>query len=366
MLLSLAVFINQLHWLVPSAIMFGSAPCFLMLWWPARCLPKRLYRRADDFLFSSYIRLMLFFFENCSGIEVILYGDVDDLLSSSEVENAVYISNHQSTMDWIIGCSVALRRGALGRCRFIVKDGLKYFPLYGFYLSQHETLFIKRSGKFQAEKARTHLRHLVKEQCPMWMVVFPEGTRFNPDLKDVIRKSQDFSTQQGGTELQQVLCPRTKATHVCFKELSNYTRCVYDLTIAYNNTRDPHTGLRTAAPGMPDFLSGHTKKVHVHINKIPMKDVPTDEQAVAQWLDTRFLFKDQLMKQFYSEEDQDRASFSEEGRIVPLPLRSTVPSFLLWGGALAACIVFRDLRDIYWKTGVVSFVVGLVWVSTKS
>ena len=74
MLLSLAVFIQQLHWLAPAAVMFGTAPCFLMLWWPARILtavlPRRFYRRADDILFSSYIRLMLFFFENCSGIEV--------------------------------------------------------------------------------------------------------------------------------------------------------------------------------------------------------------------------------------------------------------------------------------------------------
>ena len=31
----------------------------------------------------------------------------------------------------------------------------------------------------------------------MWMVVFPEGTRFNPELKEVIKKSQEYSRQQG-------------------------------------------------------------------------------------------------------------------------------------------------------------------------
>jgi 1-acyl-sn-glycerol-3-phosphate acyltransferase len=31
----------------------------------------------------------------------------------------------------------------------------------------------------------------------MWMVVFPEGTRFNPKLHDVIEKSQNFCRKQG-------------------------------------------------------------------------------------------------------------------------------------------------------------------------
>lgn len=31
----------------------------------------------------------------------------------------------------------------------------------------------------------------------LWMVVFPEGTRFNPELKEVIKKSQEYSRQQG-------------------------------------------------------------------------------------------------------------------------------------------------------------------------
>ncbi|XP_076462797.1 1-acyl-sn-glycerol-3-phosphate acyltransferase epsilon-like [Babylonia areolata] len=370
MLLSVAVFLQQLHWLAPAAVMFGTAPCFLMVWWPTRLLtavlPKRVYRRADDFMFSTYIRMMLFFFENCTGIEVVLYGDVDALLSTDKVENAVYISNHQSTVDWILGCSVALRRGALSRCRYVVKDGLKYFPLYGFYLSQHETLFIKRAGKFQAEKAERQLRNMVKYNFPMWMVVFPEGTRYNPELKEVIHKSHLYSRQHGSPELQHVLCPRTKATQVCLRELSSHASCVYDVTIAYNNTRCPRTGHRTTSPSMPDFLSGYSQRVHIHISRVPMGDVPTDDREMEHWLNARFQFKEKLLENFYSCEDQAQAAFPGEGRVVPLSLRSTFPSLLLWGGAFAVCMAFRETRSVYWKTGLVSLVVGLGWVSVKS
>ncbi|KAK7100023.1 1-acyl-sn-glycerol-3-phosphate acyltransferase epsilon-like [Littorina saxatilis] len=370
MLLSVAVFLHQLHWLAPAALMFGTAPCFLMLWWPARActavLPRRFYRRVDDVFFSSYLRLLLFFFENCTGFEMHLYGNVEALLSTDELENAVYISNHQSTVDWILGCSLALRRGALGRCRYVVKDGLKHFPFYGFYLSQHGTIFIKRGGKFQASKAENQLRNMVQDNCPMWMVVFPEGTRFNPDIKEAIKKSRGYCGQQGIPDMQHVLCPRTKATQVCLHELADYASCVYDVTFAYNNTYNPETGQRTASPGMPDFLSGHTTKVHVYIDKIPMKDVPTEETEVTKWINDRFLRKEQLLSHFYSNEDQDKASFPGEGKLVPLTLRSTVPSFLFWGGAFAACMVFKDLRSIYWKTGAASLVVGFAWASTKS
>ena len=30
-----------------------------------------------------------------------------------------------------------------------------------------------------------------------WMVVFPEGTRFNPENTDVINKSKEFAKEQG-------------------------------------------------------------------------------------------------------------------------------------------------------------------------
>ncbi|KAK7504076.1 hypothetical protein BaRGS_00004808 [Batillaria attramentaria] len=370
MLLSVAIFIQHLHWLAPAAVMFGAAPCFLMVWWPARVctalLPKRFYRRADDFLFSTYLRLMLFFFENCTGIEVMFYGEVDALLSSEPVENAIYISNHQSTMDWILGCSLALRRGALSRCRYVVKDGLKYFPLYGFYLNQHGTLFIQRAGKFKAEKAKKQLRAMVADKMPMWMVVFPEGTRFNPELKDVISSSREFSRKQGTSELSNVLYPRAKATQVCAEELKDYVSCMYDITIAYNNTRDVETGRRTASPGMPDFLSGHTSKVHIHISKIPVQEIPEEEEQFKLWLHHRFQLKEKLLTNFYSCEDQSKASFPGESHHLPLALRSTFPSFLLWGGSFAVCMAFKEARSIYWKTGLVSFVVGLAWVSART
>ena len=39
-------------------------------------------------------------------------------------------------MDWIVSDFLAIRQGSLGRLRYILKNGLKYLPLYGFYFAQ--------------------------------------------------------------------------------------------------------------------------------------------------------------------------------------------------------------------------------------
>jgi len=39
-------------------------------------------------------------------------------------------------VDWIVSDFLAIRQGSLGRLRYILKNGLKYLPLYGFYFAQ--------------------------------------------------------------------------------------------------------------------------------------------------------------------------------------------------------------------------------------
>ena len=50
-------------------------------------------------------------------------------------------------MDWIVSDFLAIRQGSLGRVRYILKNGLKYLPLYGFYFAQ-VTIFIYNVALF--------------------------------------------------------------------------------------------------------------------------------------------------------------------------------------------------------------------------
>lgn len=39
-------------------------------------------------------------------------------------------------VDWIVADMLAIRQNALGHVRYVLKDGLKWLPLYGCYFSQ--------------------------------------------------------------------------------------------------------------------------------------------------------------------------------------------------------------------------------------
>jgi 1-acyl-sn-glycerol-3-phosphate acyltransferase len=39
-------------------------------------------------------------------------------------------------VDWMVANMLAIKQGSLGHIRYILKDGLKYLPLYGYYFRQ--------------------------------------------------------------------------------------------------------------------------------------------------------------------------------------------------------------------------------------
>ncbi|XP_010281229.1 PREDICTED: 1-acyl-sn-glycerol-3-phosphate acyltransferase epsilon-like, partial [Phaethon lepturus] len=122
---------------------------------------------------------------------VILYGDLP-----KNKENVIYLSNHQCTVDWIIADMLAIRQNALGHVRYVLKDGLKWLPLYGWYFSQHGGVYVKRSAKFNEKEMREKLRAQMKAETPMYLVIFPEGTRYNPEIPKVIADSQSFAEKE--------------------------------------------------------------------------------------------------------------------------------------------------------------------------
>lgn len=51
-----------------------------------------------------------------------------------------------STVDWIVADILAIRQNALGHVRYVLKDGLKWLPLYGCYFSQVRGLSSQLGG----------------------------------------------------------------------------------------------------------------------------------------------------------------------------------------------------------------------------
>lgn len=74
MLLSLVVHTYSLRYWFPAAVMIGTAPAYLLSWGTWRLLstllPARLYHKVDDHIYTVYQSMVLFFFENYTGVEV--------------------------------------------------------------------------------------------------------------------------------------------------------------------------------------------------------------------------------------------------------------------------------------------------------
>lgn len=74
MLLSFVVHTYSLRYWLPATIMLGTAPAYLLSWGVWRLLstvlPARVYHKLDDRLYCVYQSMVLFFFENYTGVEV--------------------------------------------------------------------------------------------------------------------------------------------------------------------------------------------------------------------------------------------------------------------------------------------------------
>ncbi|KAM6459863.1 LOW QUALITY PROTEIN: 1-acyl-sn-glycerol-3-phosphate acyltransferase epsilon-like [Liasis olivaceus] len=361
MLLSLVLHTYSMRYVLPAAVMLGTAPTYILAWGAWRLLsavlPARFYHEVDDRLYTIYQSMVLFFFENYTGVQIILYGDLP-----KSKENVVYISNHQTTVDWIIADMLAIRQNALGHIRYVLKDGLKWLPLYGWYFSQHGGVYVKRSARFNEKKMRNKLQSQMTAKTPMYLVIFPEGTRYNPELLKVIADSQSYADKEGLSVLH-VLIPRVKATHVAVDSMKTYIGAIYDVTVAYEGTVG-HKGQRKVAPSMTDFLCKECPN-HIRIDRIELKDIPEEQMFLRRWLHERFEVKDKLLIEFYDAKDSKRRNkFPGKSVHSKLSPQKTLPSVLFLSGLTVSMLLTEFGRKLYMKTWIC--LLGCLWVSIKA
>ncbi|XP_037669142.1 1-acyl-sn-glycerol-3-phosphate acyltransferase epsilon isoform X2 [Choloepus didactylus] len=311
MLLSLVLHTYSMRYVLPAAVLMGTAPTYVLAWAAWRLLsfllPSRFYQAVDDRLYCIYQSMVLFFFENYTGVQILLYGDFP-----KNKENIIYLSNHQSTVDWIVADILAIRQNALGHVRYVLKDGLKWLPLYGCYFSQHGGIYVKRSAKFNEKEMKNKLQSYISARTPMFLVIFPEGTRYNPELTKVISASQAFAAQQ-------------------------------------------------------EFLCKECPKIHIHIDRIDKKDVPEEPAYMRRWLHERFEIKDKLLIEFYDSLDPERRNkFPGKSVNSKLSVKKTLPSLLILSGLTASMLMTEAGRKLYVKTWIYGTLIGCLWVSIKA
>jgi len=274
---------------VPAVVLIGSGPCYLWLWFCIRVvslpLPKRWYHKLEQFFcWGPYQRMCMFFMEGLSGVKFKVYGDVP---AKKDPVNALLVANHQCVSDWIIIDSFAMRLGNAGYIHFFAKNALKYVPLFGIYWHQHGLIFVKR-GNNNLELIRKQLKDKKRNNIPMMMTLFPEGTRFNPDNKSVIEKSHAYARSIDFPLCSKVLTPRITGANIFVEELGDHLKKIFDLTITYESTNG-----EMLRPDTLEFLD-KVKTVHVHFKQKTIHEASENEG----WLFDSFKEKERMLVEF--------------------------------------------------------------------
>ena len=245
-------------------------------------LSRTTFRRFNRWCADTWWGWCVSTARRLNGTELVVSGDV-----VPPRENAIVVANHQQMPDITTIMTFARTKDRLGDLKFFVKKALKWVPGVGWGMQFINCLFVDRDWTSDRETIRRTFATLVEEQIPTWLVTFVEGTRATPEK---IAHSQAFARERGLAVLEHVLLPRTKGFVAAVRGLGDHVAAVYDLTIGYAE----------GVPTLWQYIRGSVRRIHLHVRRFPVEDLPRPEEEIGSWLHQRFAEKDQLLDHFYA------------------------------------------------------------------
>ncbi|XP_034238471.1 1-acyl-sn-glycerol-3-phosphate acyltransferase epsilon-like [Thrips palmi] len=302
-----------------------------------------------DKAFAYFIRIAVFFFVRAPGLKVHLYGDFEELQRRDE--NVLYMGNHQSSLDWLVACSLASWSRSLQRIRFMMKQELAWLPMIGYYTKVVGHIYIRRKG-FKPDKLMESLADINNTKRPFWLAIYPEGTRYNPDDTKAIASSDESAVQQYPNMglLKHQLTPKAKGTWLMIKNMRSKLKAVYSATLVYEQAEPK--GQRRRAPTATEVLAGGCTDSHLYVKRIPIEEVPDDETAFATWLFAQCQDRDRMMADYYNSR-----SFSSWGPRMTYGGDSLFMDLVILALFTLGMLVSPFVRTIY----LVQAVLGTLW-----
>lgn len=266
-----------------SAFLFGTLlPINLLQLLGVGLMPfwRTGYRRLNRWCADTWWGLCLDLLVGVYGMRTGIQGD--ELPAG---ENAIVVCNHQQMADIPVLMVLARRLGRLGDMKWIVKHGLKYVPLVGWGMQMLGCLFVKRLWAEDREKVLATFSDFHREKLPIWLISFPEGTRIT---ESKLVRSQRFAEKAGMPKPEHVLLPRTKGFVAAVEGLRGHATAVYDVTM----------GFPDGIPTLWQMFRGEVRDPQLFVRRYPLASLPEDREALAEWLNARFVEKDRLMAAF--------------------------------------------------------------------
>jgi len=257
--------------------------------------------------FRSYVlRLVqlniLAYAQKVAGLVVVLHGERIQKGDGS----FLVISNHQSWLDTVVLTLVLIQQHPTAFCRYIGKKSIGCIPMLGWMCLQTGAL-VSLSRKWIHDKGRLEraLEKLRRLQGDFWVLTYPEGTRFSLDKKAL---SLEYAKKNDLPSFQHVLVPRFKGFFACVSLLHSRLSFIYNATIIYEGGTDEHGVSRMNLSKVfflqrivPEHLRNQHHRypiAHVILEKIPIAQVPNEEEPCRDLLLSLFEKKEKLILSF--------------------------------------------------------------------
>lgn len=238
---------------------------FVSILW--RYISPSLFLRYNSFWADFYWSYIVWLAEKLGGLRVTVSCD-----HLPEGENAIVLSNHQSAVDTVVQLAFGKSRKRLGDMKFFVKDVIKYIPGPGWGMIFLDCIFMKRNWTRDRENVVRQLQKFKKFGFPIWVNLYPEGTRLKPSK---LLAAQEFARDNNLPVPKRVLIPRVKGFLATIEGLDGHVDAVYDLTIAYPNGQPPT---------LWELLSAQGNLVKVEIKRYSISQIPKDQEGRSAWL----------------------------------------------------------------------------------
>ncbi|XP_023322633.1 1-acyl-sn-glycerol-3-phosphate acyltransferase delta isoform X2 [Eurytemora carolleeae] len=250
---------------------------------------RKLFRTLNYYLIYTIYAQLLFLADWWSAAKLNIYSAPDVLKGMGE-EHAIILMNHHYELDWLYGWMVGDSARLLGNARVYVKKMLKYVPIIGWAWGFSDVAFLERNWEKDKDNLAYKINQLLDYPSPVWILLFPEGTRFS---QEKFAASQKFAAARGLPELQHHLIPRTKGFSFTVSQLDpTRISTVYDVTLVAGSEN-------SAPPTLTSAIRGKETVANMYIRKFDLKDIPKDEEGSSAWLMKLFQEKDAL-KDSYS------------------------------------------------------------------
>ncbi|CAH0558061.1 unnamed protein product [Brassicogethes aeneus] len=337
-----------------SGLIINVIQCILYL--TLHKVNKPLYRRVNKVLTYCIFSQLSFLGDYWSNTTVYHYVDKDVYDKYFGKEHAFCIMNHSYDVDWVPGWMVCDRLGMLGNCKAYAKSATKYIPVLGWCWKFGEFVFLERNFEKDKENIHQQIGELADYPEPVWLLLFPEGTRFTPEKQ---KASVEFAAKSGKKALKYHLIPRTKGFIASLPRMQGKIHALYDVEVAYKEEE--------TKPTITNMLMGKSLKAHMYYHRIPMEEVPKTEEG-----------QDQFLRDLFDKKDRMRESFAQTGdffatsgveRVEPFTVpRSTLTliNLVFWATVvlvpIAYCLLKWLVTGQFLAFGIVVGLIGALYV----